>query len=232
MSFMWSEHAVQIQSLFRPWAPEDGYTEDVICAAEASLGTRLPDILRSFYRSWGARDDMTRRSEHFLPPQKLIVRSDALVFCVENQSICYWAVRRASLDQADPPVSVASSGDEQSVWEGDLALEWKQSHDHVSNFLDALTYTHAFAGGAVHGGVSHEQPDDRRVTLVKQHWQRTVIRSNPFYLEHDAFDRRWPIYVREGQAIDWMLRFAVAARKTDDLDQISQTLDLTWERMW
>lgn len=232
MTFMWSEHAAHVQSLFRPWTPEDGYVEDVVQQAEALLGVALPGILRSFYRSWGARSDMTRRVQRLLPPQKLIMRSDALVFCVETQSICYWAIRRAVLGWADPPVSIASSGDEGSVWEGHLDLDWEESHEHVSDFLDALTYTHAFAGGAAHGGRSNEQPGDRRIALVKQHWQRIEIRSNPFYLEHDAIDRRWPIYGCKGQAIDWMFRFVVAVQKMADLDKISETLDITWDRRW
>lgn len=49
MAFDWSEHAPVIQSLFRHWHAGDGYSEAELDTTEASLGFRLPEILRRYY---------------------------------------------------------------------------------------------------------------------------------------------------------------------------------------
>ncbi len=71
MPFQWSENAVHIQSLYRPWNVGDGYAEDVVAAAEARLGVRFPALLRHFYRSWGTRNDLTRTNQTLLSPHEV-----------------------------------------------------------------------------------------------------------------------------------------------------------------
>jgi hypothetical protein len=154
------------------------------------------------------------------------LQSGALVFCVENQEVLYWGVRHASLDEDNPPVHFAFSED---VGE-DLA--WEMSHERLSDFLDALTYAHAFAGGAVHGGASHEEADEQRVALLRRHWREVEIRSVRWGLVSNSGERRWPLYVRKGQAIDWLQDFSVAARTVEDVDWIDRTLVLTWRKRW
>lgn len=157
MELDWSAHAPHIRTLFRPWQYGDGYEEEDIAAAEARCGVRLPVTLRSFYRTWGRRRDLTQMNEVLLAPEQWVLQSNALIFCVENQSCAYWALPLGSLMEADPPVVEAESGRERSVWEVDHGLEWSTCCRRVSSFLDALTYLHAFSGGAVHGAQSARQ---------------------------------------------------------------------------
>ena len=72
--------------------------------AEAMVGTRLPERLRSFYRSWGRRDDLTRSRERLILPDVRFTFPDAVVICIENQGTIFWAILRESLADPDPPV--------------------------------------------------------------------------------------------------------------------------------
>src|SRR5258706_7718472 len=119
MDLDWSEQSPHIRTLYRPWQQGDGYEEDVIAAAEARCGVRLSVTLRSFYRMWGRRQDLTRMNEVLLAPDEWVVHAGALIFCVENQSCWYWALPLAALTQADPPVVQAESGRERAVWGGE-----------------------------------------------------------------------------------------------------------------
>ncbi len=224
MRFKWSRNAPQILSLFRPWCPGDGYDEATIRSAETSLGIQLPATLRLFYQSWGARDDLTRVREAFLAPHEIFLHSDAMIFCVENQAVLYWSIRRESVGKANPPVYVAyNQGSD---------LSWSMSHDHLSDFLDALTYAHAFAGGAVHGGVSVERIDEHRTALLAKNWQRITVNSLPWGLMPQEGLRLSSFFIRQGQAIDPVLEYWAATQSEEDLDQIAHTLAITWKTRW
>jgi len=58
------------------------------------------------------------------------------------------------------------------------------------------------------------------------------VRSVPFGTSPDAGERRWPLYIRDGQVIDWFQQFFVATRQAEDLDAISQELEITWDKRW
>ena len=122
MDLDWSEQSPHIRSLYQPWQPGDGYEEEAIASAGAQCGAHLPTVLRSFDGTWGRRD-LTRLQEHLLAPDKLVTHSGALIFCVENQGITYWAVRLEALAQANPPVVIAEAGPEMSYREVTLELE-------------------------------------------------------------------------------------------------------------
>lgn len=231
MSIAWSEHAEHVQTLFAPWRPGDGYAEDDVRAAETLLSITLPATLRAFYRAWGRRDDLARRSDRLLAPGELFVESGALVLCVENQAVLYWAIPCEALAADDPPVCFARLAWAADGEEPDVG-PWELSHDHVSDFLDGLAYHHAFCGDAMHGGTSREHADARRLARVKLHWRESIIRSAPWGLIPDSTPRSWPIYIRDGQAIVWSDRFLAAARSPEDLDQIAQVVELSWQRRW
>jgi hypothetical protein len=232
VNYQWSEHAEHIQSLYPLHQESDGYDEGEVSESEHALGYRLPDVLRLFFLSWGARADLARQHERLLMPHQLIVRESTLVFCVEHQSTYYWGIPIGSLDQENPLVSVASSGREPSVWDGQEALNWQDSPTRVSDFLDALGYEHAFYGGAVHGGSSEEPADEPRINVARQHWHRIEIRSTPYYLDRESDIHRWIIRGDQGVAIDWGMRFAVAAQSEAALDMIGRTLNITWRVRW
>lgn len=143
MNLDWSEQSPHIRSLYRPWQPGDGYEEEILAAAQTRCGVRVPATLRGFYETWGRRRDLTQLQEHLLAPDEWVVHAGALIFCVENQGITYWAVRQEVLAQTNPPVVIAEAGPEMSLDEVTAELVWHPSHQQVSDFLDDLTYMHA-----------------------------------------------------------------------------------------
>jgi hypothetical protein len=232
MDLDWSEQSPHIRTLYRPWQQGDGYEEDVIAAAEARCGVRLSVTLRSFYRMWGCRQDLTRMNEVLLAPDEWVVHAGALIFCVENQSCSYWALPLAALTQADPPVVQAESGRERSVWEVEDDLEWRTCCPCVSIFLDALTYLHAFSGGAVHGAQSARlRPAPWQADWLERDWRKVKVMS----LQVLAVENEWwdfPLYMRDGQALGWFDRCDAVDNSTQALDKLAQALAIDWERRW
>lgn len=152
MELDWSEQSAHIRTLYAPWQAGDGYEERVISVAEDRLGMHLPATLRSFYQTWGRRKDMMRLNHPLLGPAEWVLRPDALIFCAENQGTSYWAILREDLRRVNPPVVQAWALPDWHMSETSSPLTWKPNYAHVSDFLDTLTYHHAFCGGALHGG--------------------------------------------------------------------------------
>lgn len=233
MELDWSEQSRHIRTLFRPWQAGDGYDEAAIVAAEGSLGVRLPATLRSFYRTWGRRQDLVGRREYLMPLNGLVVRADTLIFCLENQATLYWAVRREALEETNPPVIVASAQKGQSVQDVELPLTWRPSHANLSMFLDDLTYRHAFAQGAIHGGLAAQStPEAHQVAWLEQHWSKATVTPMYFGLVSGFLYDLPPLYVRNGQARTWISRCTIAAGSDEALDEIAQALQIIWSKRW
>jgi hypothetical protein len=99
-----------ISAWHRPLGPEDGYSEVEIRETEARLGVKFPEALREWYGFAGKWYAKTQGQDKQLPLSELMWEEDVLVFHVENQSVCQWAIRRESFDQADPPVEDVANG--------------------------------------------------------------------------------------------------------------------------
>lgn len=231
MPYVWSENARHIQSLYRPWQEVDGYDEEVIRAAEARLGYRLPAKLRALYQNWGARDDMLRKNEYVLPPEDLFIASDMLIFCYTQPGSSVWGMP-LSVPNDNPPVYSGDvnystpTSDSGEIEIGPL------SHERLSDFLDALIYNHAFCGGSLHGGWSHEVWTLEWEKILERDWDKVAVKSVRWGLTGDTLPRLWPLYVRDGQAIDAISRLIVATRTEKDLRVIAQALDVTWNKQW
>jgi len=241
MELDWSQQSPHIRALYHPWQPGDGYEENVIAAAEARLGVRLPAPLRIFYQAWGQRKDMTQTNQTLLGPTELVLQPGALVFCLENQAVCSWAIPHEDLADANPPVVRTeefqewhwSEGFQERHWaEVDAPIHWMPSHVHLSDFLDTLTYQHAFWGGALHGGSGCFHPQGFHEAWLEQHWHRSMVRPMAIGAA-DGNDPDIPLYRRNGlilcQSQSWC---HVAARSVEDLDTIAEELQITWERRW
>jgi hypothetical protein len=179
MELDWSEQSPHIRTLYHPWRESDGYEEPVIAAAEARLGTRLPSPLRIFYQAWGQHEGMTRTTHFLIGPVGLVRRPDALVICLENQGCCWWGIERHVLGELDPPVVIADP-ENWDVRDTHAPLIWMPSHAHLSDFLDRLTYEHAFAGGAIHGGYGVTKTSSHQEFphgWLEQHWKRATVGS-------------------------------------------------------
>ncbi len=230
MELDWSEQSPHIRSLYRPWQPDDGYDEATLQAAEARLGVHLPATLRNFYLAWGRREDLTQTSYYLLHPEDLLIRANTLIIWVENQSVLYWGIPRAALAEPDPPVVVTWSGE--SGWEVESELHWTSSHAQLSSLLDDLTYYHAFGGGATHKGVSAKMPPQaQQIAWLEEAWGKAKVTPACFGMPSDT--KAYPtLYIREGQALLWVLRYAAVAGEARALDEIAQALQITWEKRW
>jgi hypothetical protein len=231
----WSAQSPHIRSLFEPWQPGAGYDEEALLAAEARLlpgGARLPATLRSFYRAWGRRHDLTQMNEHLLAPEQWVVHSGALIFCLENQACAYWAVPLASLAESDPPVVVAEAGPEPSLWEVSVELDWQVSHPRVSAFLDGLTYLHAFSGGAEHGAWSERlRLPPEQVAWLEREWGKVTWSTPQVHGEQPAGAET--LYVRDGLAMSiWTSRVNAVAKSAEALDQVAHGFSLEWKGRW
>ncbi len=230
MNLDWSKQSPHIRTLYHPWQPGDGYEEVMIIAAEARLGIRLPTTLRAFYQTWGRRRDLTQTRESLLGPDELVVWSDALVFCTENQGTCYWAIQRDFMDEFNPPIVIA---DAEQEWEAHSPLAWRPSHAHLSDFLDDLTYEHALCGGAIHGGFTNGfHHKEYQNVWLEHHWHRVNVGSMCFGLKSDVTSSDLPFYVRDGQALAWFYGCSVAVHSVEALDEISKALQITWVQQW
>ncbi len=233
MRLDWSEQSPHIRTLYRPWKPGDGYDEATLQMAEARLYIRLPTKLRNFYLAWGQREDLTQTNYPLLYPNNLVVRADTLIFWVDNQAVFYWGVRREALEESDPPVVITESGP--SGWRVESELHWKPSHPHLSNFLDDVTYLHAFCGGAIHGGYTQPYLPDlpaHHIAWLEEHWSKAAVTPLAFGVELDPTSD-WPVlYVREGQAFWSFSGCSLAVREAADVDEIAQRFQITWARRW
>ncbi len=230
MELDWSEQSPHIRTLFRPWRPGDGYDEATLQAAGVRLGVRLPAILWTFYRAWGKRSDLTAKVDFLQSPDGLVIRAGTLIFWVENQASCFWGMPHEALEE-DPPVVITEAGP--TGWEVESKLNWKPSHHYLSSFLDDMTYMHAFAGGAIHGGWI---PSDRpylpadQVAWLEENWSKATVSPLTFGLMPDVPNYVYPsLYIREGQAFWWG---ALAAREAKVVDEIAQRFKITWTRRW
>jgi hypothetical protein len=95
-----------IEVWHRPLAPEDGYSEAELRAAEQRLGCELPAALREWYALAGRRADVWSRQDRLLPPDRLRIDpgSGTLIVRSENQGCEHWGIRVADLSRDDPPV--------------------------------------------------------------------------------------------------------------------------------
>ncbi len=232
MKLDWSEQSPHIRTLYAPWQSGNGYEESVILAEEARLGVRLPDPLRIFYQAWGRRKDLTQTNQSLLAPDELVGRPDALIFCVENQACSYWAIKREDLEKANPPVVMAYALRDWEMSASSSPLIWTPSHTHISDFLDTLTYHHAFCGGAIHGGSTERfHYQESRNTWLEQHWYRIIVGPMVFGLADGDYNAPF-LYVRDGQALVWLFGWSTVTRSVEGIDEIGHALQVTWKHRW
>lgn len=236
MELDWSEQSAHIRALYAPWQPGDGYEEQTIATAETRLGAHLPAPLRTFYRAWGHRKDVTQTHNSLLEPEHLVGRPDALIFCAENQGTCFWAIGRNDLEKANPPVVKAWALPGWKMPDVSSPLIWEPSHTRLSAFLDTLTYLHAFCGGAAHGGWGHFQRQESHEVWLEQHWYRIKVRPMALQLA-DGYDLDLPeyfdIYGRSGQALDWCPTWCrVISGSVEALDEVGRVLQVVWSHRW
>jgi len=104
-----------------------GLAHEPIAAAQARLGLVLPEPLRNFFAVAGGSRELMIADYIFLPPEKLRVDGDHLIFCEERQGLEDIGIALADIaalaERPNPPVAVRPKG--RSEWlageEGPLA---------------------------------------------------------------------------------------------------------------
>lgn len=229
-------HAIPpIRTLFRPWQPGDGYEEEVLQEAEARLGVRLPATLRTFYRVWGKRRDLTEQSDPMLSPDELLIRADTLIFWIENQSVYYWGVPLEAIEEANPPVAITTSGPK--GWHVESELHWRPSHPHLSSFLDDMLYRNAFSTHvAPHGGWTRPNPPAlpaHHIAWLEEHWSKaSIVSPMVFGIAPRETIELPPLYVRAGQAFYSFVFCCLAAHEAEVVDELAQRFQITWATRW
>jgi DNA-directed RNA polymerase specialized sigma24 family protein len=108
-TFTFAPHRILISRWKRPLVEGDGLTEETIAAGETRLGVRLPAVLREWYRIAGKRDDLTVTQVALWLPDELVSNDAGLVCFAEAKGPNRWIIRRADMEQEDPPVYRADS---------------------------------------------------------------------------------------------------------------------------
>lgn len=232
MELDWSEQSPHIRSLFRLWQPGDGYDEAALQSTEERLGVRFPPLLRTFYRAWGRRQDLTQRIHALLPLEYVEIRAKTLLFWAENQATYFWGVPCETLEEADPPVVVTSPWP--FGWENEADIERTPNYAQVSNMIDDLTYLHAMGqGGALHGGAFTSGESELLVAWLEESWSKARVTTRVFHVSPEAFGGSCPpLYVRDGLALTSEWGFHVAARDAEALDELGQRFQMTWSHRW
>jgi hypothetical protein len=229
MTYQWSDNSDHILSLYRPWTADDGYSTEELLKAEAAQRFAFPEALHRFYHDWGRHSDLAPFRVQIIHPADVQAIGEAVVFAKADQGTLYWAFPRLRVKHADPPVHYMCV--DRPLAEAVRYKWWSTCHDHLSDFLDGLAYGHAFAGGALHGGMSQQQLDDSQLAMLKRRWPEITIHSSPRGVPPGP-PTTWTIYGAPGQAIDIGRGVCAASAIADGLEEIQQALGLTWDVTW
>lgn len=99
---------------------------DQIDAAEKRLGVALPEALRDYYLVASGYREMMDKDFHLLPPEKLRIEGDYLVFCEESQGGAVWGIHRNNLLTLPNPRVEGKAGN---------AHKWFSESSKLSAFL-------------------------------------------------------------------------------------------------
>jgi hypothetical protein len=171
--------------------------------------------LRALYLRCGRREDLLRSHEEVLPPERLSITSDVLVFAVENQGVCKWGLSWPPKTD-DPPV-IRMDLTQTPVWEPD--------HDQLSGFLVWFVLWQAVNGGAPAGANGHADAGLvdrlggwRELDRTGCHWNDTRF------------------FLRPGQAV-CVVGFVdplvcAAARDGDAFALLESAVQVDWDYTW
>jgi hypothetical protein len=225
-------HQESFSRLSREYAPDPAATSALERRA-GELGVALPE---SFVEWYGMRDGVEilrlhSNSDHPVAIERLgqtikwrwqqerdWIREGLLVFMIENQAVCVWAVRLG--DTADPPVVVARDPD----------LQWRPCAERFSTFIGCQIWDWSEVFSAW-------QPGGR----VMLQAQDTPLRQGDLAFLRERFDNRpttrgWPgdtqyrfergearvlVWESEGQA-DWWITAM-------DEDGLAALVDELWD---
>ena len=189
---------------------------------EKLIGTHLPPALREWYGLDGGIDLLERYSNHDYPlsltslaeDRDKHLRQSHLIFMIETQGVCHWAVR---LDESDDPPVVVQ-------WRDDDPTEWQTVTARFSDFIyfwiwdHARTYYHIQAIG--------KPLSETDLQVLRDHYHELLSTATWPEMTNYRFveaDRRLLIWTGEDQA-NWYLW-------SDNLETLEALIRTLWTRI-
>jgi hypothetical protein len=188
-----------------PIADADGFSDETLDLAEATLGARLPAAVREGYRLLGRREDLTGGNGTLYPPDQLEydAAAEVLVFRAAHQGVAYFGVSLADKAAPDPPILLYTT------YADETQESWQPFMDRFSlACVDMVLWETVEAGPHSDG---RDETDDDHATLA------IGLTPVSFPRYPDEFGSQW--YV----STDTILRHdpgwvAVAARNPEALN--------------
>jgi hypothetical protein len=210
-----------------PLGADDGVPEDELRVAEHRLGFPLPAALREGYRRLGRRDDLTRKQDVLLTPDRLAVRDGGgdigrvLPFRIENQGAAFWGVQLDVRDpeaSADPPVLVRREDEGWLPYLDRMSLAWAE-----------MVLSEVVLSGETRMDVA-ELIDDQ-VALVPTRCRRVALPDYPNWSSEENSPIRWYAapgrLLRQDGADDWAWLF-IRGQRDEDLAAMRAELPFDW----
>ena len=201
----------------------DGINIKVIERTESRLGYSLPLVLKDFYLLVGNMGMFMSSFEYFIPPDKLDISDEKLVFLEENQGVCFWAVNRDDPDPENPVVYVCADI-------GGDRPEWYSEEVRLAEFLEIIMYFQCAEGGYEFGCAVYEHNYDDKEEYIQflNHtvtgWER-VVRHNGLVIYQKDDRLVWYFTDNDGNPGD-MIFASVRTRKSMRQMQLMGFLEL------
>jgi hypothetical protein len=161
----WAKVKEFIAEWFEPLGEGDGYSEEEIAAAEASLGARFPEALREWYGFAGKWFLRIQVQDEQLLLSELKWENDSLIFHAENQWVFAWAIQKEDFDKDDPPIY-------------NVADNKEFYGDKLSDFmLCAIFKERRFLRYSLHETVIHGHASQNALCLMEKHLDKWKTNS-------------------------------------------------------
>ncbi|GJQ07386.1 hypothetical protein CAPN010_15440 [Capnocytophaga cynodegmi] len=107
---------------------ENGFSAEELQKTQ-DISSNIPKVLYDYYLQLGKIEELNHTQDQLLLPNKLkwSESGDYLIFYVENQWVCTWAIRKEDLTAENPPVYM--SYDQEN---------WKKETEKLTDFLNAM----------------------------------------------------------------------------------------------
>ncbi|HEV3343026.1 MAG TPA: hypothetical protein VG125_21810 [Pirellulales bacterium] len=203
---------------------EDAGSAADIDDAERRLAIRIPGSLREYYLVAGREKHINQFHNRLLPPEKLWIDSERVVFMEENQCVVYWGV--AAARETTPDAAVF-----QGVNRRDEGIEWHPEADSCSTFLNVMAVWHAsFGGAAAHTAVGYVDESTTRAALDEQWKPIGEVNAMRAYKQSGraVCFLRWEDFIQKHRKLPAWRVFAAAA-SADELERLKASLQGQWE---
>jgi hypothetical protein len=226
MPFYWSENAKIALTYYESWKDDFCIPENIITSAEMEMGIQFPKVLRQFYASWGNYDTLTSAQDIIFHPKECYIKSNYLIFAVENQAVFYWGIKLDDIQKDNPPVFY--------IERDDALARWLFSHPSTADFLDGITFGHIYANNFAHGAFSElKQYPEFSTQLLDMEFKQLRINSQPWGI-YPHPDFVWVIYYKENILFfdSFKFGFSILANSQDDLNRLIERLNVPLKKIW